>query len=160
MPSPSESPASNAARIVPLDCTSYDLALLLRLIENGGDRSYQWSELTRVLAVGARYQFQHIASFVRQPASHRIDGGNVKEIFNFAGSHGFHDLAKLAIAGFVNSSSMWNAEYDDLPLSLFKGIPGEYGAALIRAMAKHQPVAGLTEVVRWQRISGAFDVTK
>ena len=118
MPSPSESPASNAARIVHLDCTSDDLALLLGLIENGGDRSDQWSELTRVLAVGARYQFQHIANFVRQPASHRIDGGNVKEIFNFAGSNGFHDLAKLAIAGFVNSSSMWNAEYDDLPLTL------------------------------------------
>lgn len=133
--------------MVHLDCGSDDFALFLGLIETGGRRSYNWDELSRVLVLGAQYQSQHIASFVRQPASHCIAYDTVKEIFHFAASNGFHDLAKLAVAGF-GCSTFTRLKYDEMPLSVVKGIPGEYGAALIRAMAKNEPAEGLSCTIR------------
>jgi hypothetical protein len=79
-------------------------------------------------------------------------------IFQFAGSNGLRDLARLAIASFWKIPHLINREYDDMPDYVCENIPGKYGAALIVAVADHPRVKGLTPQVRWEGISASFNV--
>jgi hypothetical protein len=141
-----------------MDCASSDLALVLKLIDKTDCEQSCWSELARVIVLGERYQFKHMPDLIRHPASLCIDNISAIPIFQFAASNRFHDLAKLAIAGFAGVFPFYTVDYDGIPLSSCEGIPGKYGAALVIAVAKNPRSTGLTPKVRWERISAAFDV--
>jgi len=159
MPSSSASPAGEGPKVVHMDCSSTDLALILRLVDKLDCGSPSWTSLAQALKTGERYQFRHIAGLVRHRASHCVCGENAIAIYQFAGLNDYPDLAKLAVASF-HRSSVSHMDHNDIPLSVCDNVPGKYGAALILAMVKHQHSSGLEEKVRWERISGAFNVLK
>lgn len=158
MPSPTDIPAGDGAIVVNLDCDSDDLALMLDLIDKFDCGNPTWTQLAGVLKVGERYHFKHMPDLVRLRASHCITGSTAVDIFRFAGSNGFHDLARLAIASFWKDQNLIIKDFDNIPGFVCDDVPGRYGAALIVAVAEHPRMKGLTPQVRWERISASFNV--
>lgn len=159
MPSHAASPVGDSPKMIDMNCKSHHLALLLGMIDKTGQQPSDWNQLTRILEIGERYQFKHVADLVRHRAGVFVNASNAEDILKFAGSHDFPDLAQTAIVGFGRHVLMRDVDYDEVHFSLFRGVPGRYGAAFIVAMAKHKKVRGLSDVTRWQRISAAFDVS-
>jgi hypothetical protein len=160
MPSALASPADEGSKAVHMDCASSDLALILKLIDKAHCGYPNWDQLARIITPGERYQFKHMPDLVRLPASHCLsyNASAAVSIFQFAGSNGFRDLARLAIASFWKITHLINREYDEIPDYVCDGIPGRYGAALIVAVADHPRVKGLVPQARWERISASFIV--
>ena len=148
-------------KLVNLECDSNHFALLLTLLDKSReDEPYTWQELSDVLAIGKRYHFIHVPDLIHQPASQRLNGKNASAIFRFAGSHGFPDLAKYAIAKFADGSCGFrHYEPKDISLSFYDKVPPRYVAALVIAMSQYPTKSGLDRHVRWQNISAAFTVS-
>lgn len=144
--------------MVHMDCTSTELAFILKLIDKADYGCPHWDQLCSAITLGERYRFIHMADLVRLPASQCITGGTAVSIFQFAGSNGFHDLARLAIASFWKNQQLVIKEYDNMPDYVCDEVPGKYGAALIVAVADHPRMKGLSPQVRWEGISGSFHV--
>ena len=146
-------------KLVNLECDSTHLALLLTLInKTRKDEPYTWQELCEVLAIGKRYHFIHIPDLVHQPAGQCLNGKNASAIFQFAGAHGFPDLAKYAIVRFADSRFTYY-EPKDVPLSFHDEIHPRYAAALVIAMAQYPVTPTMSAQDRWQNISGASKVS-
>jgi len=148
-------------KLVDLECDSTDFALVLTLINKTGEEEpYTWEELSDALAIGKRYHFVHIPDLVHQPASQCLNGKNASAIFRFAGSHGFPDLAKYAIAKFADGSCGFRRyNPQDIPLSFYDKVSPRYVAALVIAMSQYPAGGGLDRHIRWQNISAAFNVS-
>jgi hypothetical protein len=148
-------------KLVNLECESTHFDVLLTLIaKTREDEPYTWQELSDTLAIGKRYHFIHIPDLVHQPASQCLNGRNASAIFRFAGSHGFPDLAKYAIAKFADGSCGFrHYEPKDISLSFYDKVSPRYVAALVIAMSQYPTELGLDRHIRWQNISVAFNVS-
>ena len=143
-----------------MDCASVDFALMLKLIDKTDCGYPTWDQLARIITLGERYQFKHMPDLIRLPAIHCVshNAGAAVSIFQFAGSNGFRDLARLAIAWFWKIPRLVSIEYDDMPDYVCHNVPGTYGAALIVAVADHPRVKGMVPHTRWEAISASFNV--
>jgi hypothetical protein len=160
MPTHSASPVGDSPKMIHMDCTSIDFGPLLTVIDKGANYSPNWNQIIRILDIGKRYQFKHVPDLVRYHVTRCLGGHNAKAIFQFAGSNEYPDLARAAIAEFGGDSSIKDQNFDEITLSICDGIPGRYGAALLVAMSKYTYSRNTYEPNRWQKISGAFDLTR
>ena len=147
-------------KLVNLECDSTHFALLVTLLNKREDEPYTWQELSDALAIGKRDHFIHVPDLIHQLASQCLNGKNASAIFRFAGSNGFPDLAKYAIAKFADGSCGFrHYEPKNISLSFYDKIPPRYVAALVIAMSQYPTKLGLDRHIRWQNISVAFNVS-
>jgi hypothetical protein len=157
MPSCVESPSTDNVNLIHLDCDSGDFALLLKYSDKLNSGAPSWERLMRVVELGERYQFKHIADMARRRALCHIDATSVIPLFQFAAKNDYLDLAKYAIAAMAKVSTINAKDFDAIPVWVYECVPCKYGVALILAIAKHKETIASFED-RWKRISAEFNL--
>jgi hypothetical protein len=158
MPSCADSPSTEHANLVHLDCDSEDLALVIKCCDNIPSAAPSWDRLRRAVELGERYQFKHIATMIRSRAIGSTDETTVVPLFQFAAKHDYLDLAKHAIAAMAKVVDIRRKDFNQIPLSVYGCVPCRYGVALVVAIEKHRENISVPDDVRWKRISAEFEL--
>jgi hypothetical protein len=155
MPDDTAELTGDSERIVELPVESSGFISLLRVIERIPAQYYEpWNTMKEVLDIGARYEFFAVSSFILQGAHRALGPVTAWPIFVFAAKQDCFPLAKVAVSHLVGHNVISCASYEDFPLHFLAELPGNYGGALIRAMAKHPKEDVLSE--KWEKISSSF----
>jgi hypothetical protein len=141
--------------VVDLPVNSEHFVSLLRLLDRQTKRpDISWSEMEAVLKIGARYEFVAVPDFALIDVGRDMHDQSAWPIFRFASQQRFFALAKFAVSHFHQVNLIAHASPETFYVALLRDIPGDYSAALMRAIAEHAPEKPANN--RWMKISGSF----
>jgi hypothetical protein len=122
----------------------------------------EWVSLRDIAETGSRYQFDSLPHLIVGAAVKVLRSGPdgqcyAFQIFEFASQHDLPDLAKYAIAFFASTTFVAARDAARVSCPTFSNIPGNYTAALLKAMALH-PIPSYHAKINWGAVAGSFDV--
>ena len=140
--------------------SSQDLFTILQLHDPIGAVSATWDRIESVLDIGSRLGFCLLPSLVAAIAS-KSDGHakhNPWAVFEFASRVDCFALAKLAISHFHRDAYIKSMSPATFHPAFFSRFPGNYVAALYKAMMTKDWTTVLDKESDWEEIAMAFKV--
>ena len=167
VPDYSEELSGQSEKLVHLNVDPSIFAKLLDFLDKGPTptRELHWTILRQIAEIGVRYQFESLPHLIAGAAVRllhlawespptRIDAWTV---LKFAAQNHLPDLAKYAITFFITT---YFATVEGLlrhgSCDTFSDIPGNYTAALLRAMMQ-VPLGSGADHDDWKTVSGLFN---
>jgi hypothetical protein len=141
-----------------ININSQDFFTILQLHDPNGAVGATWDRIESVLETGSRHGFWLLPSLVASIAA-KSDGHakhNPWSVFEFASRVDCFGLAKLAISHFHRDAIIRSLSPATFEPAFFSKFPGNYVAALYKAMMTKDWATVLDKESDWEEIAMAF----